>query len=140
MKAVAFALIALSFSSVVHANNQKCRAVKLSFNTHPAVACPDYLAFCTEEVDSGDMSIQARPNVVTNFAFLGEMRQNHSDVGGAIYNYYASDDGMSLEVHFQTNGDYPVVRTGGYTHMTLSTGVTGRSGVYTSQLCQYIID
>lgn len=140
MKLTALALIVCSLSASAYANNAKCRLVSLAMNTHPDVACPEFVAFCTQELTSGDMSIEARGGAVMNFRFLGEERRNHSDVGGEIFNAYTDDNGMYMEVRFQTDGMYPVSRTGDYTDMTLSTGVRGTSGVYTSQLCSYTIN
>ena len=139
MKALALTLIACTLSGVAMANNAKCRETVLNFNTHPAVDCPDYIAFCTEDLEGGDMTIEKRSGGEDNFRFMGLSRRNYSDVGGAIFNsYYGAGDAF-MEVHFETDNSYPVSRTGGYTNISLSTGVRGNSGVYVSQICGYEI-
>ena len=138
MKALALTVFALTLTGSALANNAKCRATELSYNTHPDSVCPDYVAFCTEELEGGDMSIETSSGQVDKFKFLGLSRRNHSDVGGDIFNSYSGEGNQYMEVYFEADG-YPVSHTGGYRDIRLSTGVQGRSGVYVSQLCIYKI-
>lgn len=141
MKIQAVILLACAFSAQAFANNAKCRLVDLSYNTHPDIACPDYVAFCTTELESGDMSIEEKNGNVSKLRFNGPGLRNLSDIGQVFFNSYSSmDEMMHLEVRFEDDGNYPARRIGGYTGMTLSTGVRGVSGVYRSQLCNYKID
>lgn len=141
MKIQTVLLLACAFSTQAFANNAKCRSVDLTFNTHPNIACPDYVAFCTTELESGDMSIQERNGNVSTLRYNGPGIRNMSDIGQVLFNSYSSLNGvMHLELRFQDDGNYPARRTGSYTDMILSTGIRGNSGVYISQLCSYNVD
>lgn len=138
MKASVLFAIACAFTAQAHANNAKCRAVTLTDNTHPNIACPDYAAFCTTEALSGDMTMESHDRSISQFNYNGPGVRSLSDVGQVLFNSYSSPDAkMHMELRFEDDGNYPARRVGGYTEISLSTGIRGESGVYVSQLCRY---
>ncbi len=138
MKMLAVALIA--FGGIAQAQNLRpfSTEVALSWNTHPTAACPEFSAIALTAVDGGDATITLADGSTVAFKFNGYYIMNQSDVGQVLYNSYSQVGGKgSLSLEFNNDGGWPATRLEGFSAMDLYTGVQGRSGVYTSQICAY---
>lgn len=143
MKTLAVALIA--FAGVAHAQYRPAQDlspfksdVALSWNTHPMVACPEFAAISLTAVDGGDATITLADGSTVSYKYNGYYIMNQSDVGQVLYNSYGQVGGKgSLSLEFNNNGSWPATRLEGFSSMDLYTGVQGRSGVYSSQICAY---
>lgn len=135
-----FAVALLVFSGVARAQDLSPFAsdVALTWNTHPQVACPEFTAIAVTAVDGGDGTATLADGSTAALRFAGYSVQNMSDVGQILSNSYSlvgTKTHMSLE--FNDDGSWPATRLEGFRVLKVYTGVQGRSGVYTSQICAY---
>lgn len=138
MKTLAVVLFALV--STAHAQDLSPfkSDVALSWNSHPMVACPEFTAIDVTAVDGGDATLTLADGSTVAFKFGGYHIMNQSDVGQVLYNAYDQVGGKGwLNLEFNNDGSWPATRLEGFRAMDLYTGVQGRSGVYTSQICAY---
>jgi len=143
MKTIAVALLA--FAGIAHAQYRPATDLRpfasdvaLSWNTHPLVACPEYTSIAVSAVDGGNAVITLADGSTVDFKYDGYYIMNQSDVGQVLYNSYSQVGGKgSLSLEFNNDGSWPATRLEGFSAMDLYTGVQGRSGVYTSQICAY---
>lgn len=138
MKTLVVALVA--FAGIAQAQDLRPfkSDVALTWNTHPLVACPEFSAISLTAVDGGDALVTKADGSAVNFKFGGYHIMNMSDVGQILYNAYSEVGGKGwLNLEFNNDGGWPAVRLEGFSGISLYTGVQGRSGVYTSQICTY---
>jgi|GEM_PF-6704364 len=143
MKTLVVALIA--FAGAAHAQYRPATDLRpfashvaLTWNTHPQVACPEFTAIAVTAVDGGDAMITLDDGATAPLRYDGYSVQNMSDVGQILSNSYSivgTKIHMSLE--FNDDGSWPATRLEGFRALNVYTGVQGRSGVYTSQICSY---
>lgn len=131
---IAAAFLVTTMGSAL-ASEKLCYDISLSFNTHPNHECPALQHFCLDAIH-GNMNLTMASGEVKVLKFYGEHIQNYSDVGQDIYDNYDSDD-LGLSLSYNNDGNWPARKTGGYSEISLSTGVQERSGVYVSQSCYY---
>jgi hypothetical protein len=138
MKTLAVALLA--FAGIAQAQDLTPfqSSVALSWNTHPHVACPEFTAIAVTAVDGGDAILTLADGSKVDFKFGGYHIMNQSDVGQVLYNAYDQVGGKGwLNLEFNNDGQWPATRLEGFSSLDLYTGVQGRSGVYSSQICAY---
>jgi hypothetical protein len=136
MKTLMLASVLMSASAFA----SDCLSLNLRWNSHPDHACPELTQLCLVNGEKGDATVSFADRSESVLKFDGYHIMNQSDVGQILYNSYTiKSSGMYLDLEFNNDGSWPATRTPGYASVNVYTGVQERSGVYSSQICDYSI-
>lgn len=143
--ALAFLMTTVA-AATTFAGTRYCLDAKLTWNSHPSIACPAATEICVTNLDTKAKTAKSlvlldNGTKTLQLPFSGYDQENDSDVAShLIYSFYDSGVYAGLEVESDKYYPHPT-ETGTFESLSLSTGKTSSdNSVYSSQQCSYEIN
>jgi hypothetical protein len=143
MKNVLVFLVSTVTVASAFAGTRYCLDAKLTWNSHPSIACPAATKICVKNLNTTEKTAKSLilldgSNKTLELPFSSYDKENDSDVAShLIYSFYKDGVYASYEVESDKSYPYPT-ETGTFESLSLSTGKKSNdSSVYSSQQCGY---
>ena len=147
MKSALVFLVTAVTATSAFAGSRLCVDAKLTYNSHPSIACPAATEVCIKNLNTDKKTAKSIILVdgdkkTLQLPFSSYDKEHDSDIAShLIYTFYKDGQMASLEVESDNSYPYPTETSPtSFSSLSVSTGKkSSDKSVYSSQYCSYEI-